>query len=173
MRVRYGGGDVEVMNELAKVSIVTLGQQLIWWAYVSKRLPFDVLLGEDFLQDRVILDYTTYEIKFKDDSVAVAYGSVLPKVEPFPWGKGKPQAEMLHHGSTREEQDAVLAEELENLTRIEDPNMKLMVEGYICKFHEINKYGWVPAKWEPYTTEFTDPGSDGSSVCKYTYTPDK
>ena len=133
-----GGGNVEVMNELAKVSIVSLGRQLILWAYRSKRLPFDVLLGEDFLQDRVILDYTTNEIKFKDDTAAVAYGSVLPRIEPFPWGKGKPQTEMLHHGSTQEEQDAVLAEELENLKRIEDPNMKSMVEGYICRFHEIN-----------------------------------
>jgi hypothetical protein len=174
IRVLYGGGDTERMNEVAKITVVTQGRRFIWWAYISRRLPFDLLLGEDFMNGRVVLDYVSDEIKFTEDiGIAISKNMSLPRIEPFPWGDGKPRAELLHRGSTKEEQDAVLAEELKVLERIDSEAIRSLVESYIHRFHEINKFGWVPSKWEPYELEFTNPGDNWAPVREYPYTKEK
>lgn len=170
VRVKYGGGDVEVMAKATRVKVKTVGKIFSCWAYVSERLPFDLLIGEDFMTGRVVLNYVNGSIDVVGDASQAGVAKVIPK---FPWGEGKPRAELLHRGSTKEEQDAVLQEELKVLKNIEDAEVRKVVEEYIRKFHEVNKTGWVPCKWEPYEVEFDDPGEGWVPVYDYQYDKEK
>jgi hypothetical protein len=168
-KVQYGNG-TEVIRERVLVPVVTEGKKFVVNALVSSQTPFDLLIGEDFMNGRVILDYTTMTISF---AATTDREHGLPDIPQFPWGKGKPRAELLHRKSTKAEQDAVLQEELKILDRISDLTLRKIVEKYIHLFHEVNKYGWVPNKWEPYHLEIRDPGDEWVPMKEYPYSKEK
>ncbi len=72
--------------------MIAEGKKLFVNALVSSQTPFDLLIGEDLMKGKVVLDYTAMTISF---TVASSWGD-LPDIPQFPWGKGKPRAELLH-----------------------------------------------------------------------------
>jgi len=171
-RVMYGGGDTETMTTMVLVTVISEGKKLEVWAYRSSRLPFDILIGEDFLEGRAVIDYVNHTISFPN-TAASAGAPTLPSIPPFPWGKGKPRAELLHRNSSTEEQDAVLKEELKVLSKIKEPRIRVIVEKYIRLFHEANKWGWAPSRWTPYELEWTGEGKSWTPTREYFYTKEK
>ncbi len=71
------------------------------------------------------------------------------------------------------EQDAVLQEELKILDKILDLMLRKIVEKYIHLFHKVNKYEWVPNKWEPYHLEIHDPADEWMPMKEYPYSKEK
>jgi hypothetical protein len=114
------------------------------------------------------MDYVNRTISFVEPPAASGQ-LTLPSIPPFPWGKGRPQAELLHRGSTKEEQDAVLEEELCILYRIAEPLIRFLVKKYIHLFYEANKSGWTPSKWEPYELEWAGSEDEWEPVRGYFY----
>jgi hypothetical protein len=135
--VRYGNGHTEKLREKTFLRMMIDGVSYNHWAWLANDLPYDVVLGTDFLSGRASIDLVDYVIKFKQASEDILEFSV-----DTPATDHKIYQEYALKKRNKD------TEYIEN--RISDPKLKHLILGYIQKFWECNKDEWLPCRFPAY-----------------------
>lgn len=158
VRVEYADGSSGKLAYRALIPIRIDRFKGRHWAYVTDSCPFDIILGTDFLEGKAIIDFVNHTLEVggqRKSHAATAAG--LAK-----------RCEELHPGSSEADRQNVLRNELSCLNKIEDKELRKVVEEYIRKFFERNKMGWVPNTFQPMRLHLTSTRPRAYKPYRYT-----
>jgi hypothetical protein len=138
--VRYGNGATEVLRTRTLLRLSIDGVRYNVWAWVANDLPYNIVLGNEFLAGRASIDLVNYVITFKqskEDNIAFVCDTQATSPE-------------VYRKYAIEKRDKDIAAVQAKITDL--PLRKLVVE-YIWKFWELNKEAWNPCSFPAYRIE--------------------
>lgn len=158
VKVEYADGSTGKLAVKALIPISIDQYKGRHWAYVSDSCPFDVILGTDFLEGKAKIDFVNHKLEVTEErkSHAATVAGLARRCEE------------LHPGSSEADRQNVLRNELSCLNKIEDKELRKVVEEYIKKFFERNKMGWVPNTFQPMRLHLTSKRPRAYKPYRYT-----
>jgi hypothetical protein len=145
IRIKYANGASEELSLQTKVRLVIDGVIYQHWCWVAKAVPYDMILGTDFLADRAVIDFVEKIITFKPSENDRA--ECMYSVETVATSKQVYQAYAV------EQRDKAI----EHVNRVvSQPEVLHVLVNAINRQWEINRDDWLPCDFPAFEIEVFD-----------------
>lgn len=135
--VRYGNGATELLSERTLLRLCIDGVCYKIWAWVAKDLPYDIVLGNEFLAGRASIDLVNYVIKFiPTEEDEIAFSCETPATSSSVYAK---------YAIEKRDRDIAAIK-----SKVSDLNLRKTIIEFIWKFWEQNKDSWNPCSFPAY-----------------------